>query len=1669
MSETVVNFGALGMDLEQSLKQLKKGKLTYALNGMIEGFDGQYVNYQNEPGNELCITFPSGYRAVGIYTIYEKNLVVYFLVNTTTGVSQIGTSELDGCVYTPLITASCLNFQIDHPILSVAHRIDNCSTQIFWVDGVNPDRWLDLENLPYEEIPKDNNCDNETTTNIDCNKMSLNPSFSIPLVEVEAVEGDGTLLSGTYQFAVQYANESGQGYTSFYSVTNPVPIFDVDNVTLDFNAAVNKSIKIKVSQLDRTGFYDYINVAVIKTINNINSVELVGFYKITNNFRDIIYTGQSLGVLTLDDIFLKYPIYKVSNDLTTVNDILVRSQLYSNERLSYQEIANNISIKWQTYKVGRKYNYGDEILATNYRGYMRDEVYAFEIVFLLKDGTQTDRFHIPGREPVAYDLTPVLNSDTVDCVYGKCVPPQQPLPRWKVYNTATAGCGGTPDPDPDPDPTTTTTTTLPPVCVTYKIEHNQAGSGSLQFTYRCCQSNLIITETLVPPASVLICARENSLFAGSAIKVTVDGVCSTDIGKCGELPPPPPPPIPPGDDNEGCELEPYDCGDMSYWESEETYPCREDIWGELAGKPIRHHKFPDSVVTHIHDDQGAIYPIGIRISLNEIKVAIGNSSLTAEQKNNIAGFKIVRANRVNHKSVVAKGLIHNVGVYTKDNTSYFFPNYPYNDVRPDPFISSKSTEYTSTDFDNDTESESVCNKYEVVVNSSLSGQDRKVGYQDCFSNPIQITVTEGTPAQVCSLVPPYPAASYDSGDIIVTKLPLDPSVCGGSVAPGQNLTSSDFDGFYSPETKRRFVFHSPDTHFYKPFLGNILKLETAEFGLSNGHFVQTEKHAKYKLPKAFLYNLSLRAAVVITAASVLVGASNRFVDGGIFFSAYSTLVTLLEKTIPRKNYAYHYASYGNYTEHKVVQNTGNKQRFLNTAVYLNPGYINVGEKIPVNNFQRESSVFLKTNSYLPYTHELIGVPRDVSRWLPNCASTDELKGVQTRDISSYYAAIKKCAATQYGQIYSYESVDTGAQIKLSDTRDKIDIFGGDIFINRFAYKSKLPYFTQNMVGVLDETPVFYNELTNVGVTKYWFSLDSTAQGTGSKWSFYGLPSTNLHCQTKPFPAKPWLYKEGRMYLFSYGIPNFYCESEVNVDLRQAFNNKEGDFWPHVGSYIPDTWLQEINVPISIDNTYYYNRTYSKQNKENNFTFLPEDYSKDKCVTVYPFRAVYSEPAGSANDPFMTSNNNWLIYKPSAYFDFPQNFGKLTSLDGIEYRQVLARFENRMQKYNALLTAPTSQADVFLGQPLFSPQTPPVDLAVTDMGYAGTRHKFLLRTEYGIITVDDKRGHVFLISGNGLQNLTSMESGVEQFFNINLQIQLVKSFPNVPIDNTFNGVGIHGVYDAKYNRLILTKLDYTPLVNNIIYKDGVFMIKETEEKIQLTDPKYFCNRSFTISYDFELKSWISFHSYLPSYYVGSSNFFLSGLPTSTWRHLTPPTYCKFYNQQAPYILEYPYAFEFLDEILQAVQDYSKTLQYINGDQVEVDDVYFNKVILYNNQQCSGILNLAPKPKNNLNQYMKYPIYNTDSKTILYTKSDNFYKINQFWSLVKDPKQPIFKKTCLPLSFDKELNQANMNYSKMSFKKAPLRAKDLKCRFILDDRTDTRIVSQLVAVQTQKSFK
>ena len=198
----------------------------------------------------------------------------------------------------------------------------------------------------------------------------------------------------------------------------------------------------------------------------------------------------------------------------------------------------------------------------------------------------------------------------------------------------------------------------------------------------------------------------------------------------------------------------------------------------------------------------------------------------------------------------------------------------------------------------------------------------------------------------------------------------------------------------------------------------------------------------------------------------------------------------------------------------------------------------------------------------------------------------------------------------------------------------------------------------------------------------------------------------------------------------------------------------------------------------------------------------------------------------------------------------------------------------------------------------------------------------------------------------------------------------------------------------------------------------------------------------------------------------------------WRHLTNVAINNsFYGTTVPYVIEYPFAYEYNDEILQNVKDYTKAYVYMPDDtgvfsytdKIMVDNLWFNKAILYNGQQCSGVLELVPKPKNNLQTYNTYPIYKTDSKVITYTKSDSFYQYNTFWDVLKNKAIPIAITSCDNLSVDGIINQSNMDYTSRSFKKAPLRAKELKIRHILDNRSDVHLVSQFIITPSQISYK
>jgi hypothetical protein len=1529
------NNATTGLNMDQTLNQIPKGKLTYALNATVENFDSNSVNYQNEPGNEPCVTFPSGFVLIGTHFIQEKGKHVFFITNPQTGASEIGYMDNNDCIYRTYVSAPCLNFNINNPIHKSVHRITNCTTEVYWTDGLNPRRYIDLnpENLPYILIGGTPACDPVYSDQIDCNGLNVQPDFVIPQLDVTRIATGGDLQAGTYQFAIQYCDPAGNPFTSYYSVTNPTPIADPSITTVNFNYQVGRSIELTVSNLDNTGLYDYFNIAVIKTVNAITSVELIGTYFIDGASQVITYTGQNKTNirLTINDIFEKFPYYEIAQDLTAVRDVLVWDQLTSIERINYQKIANGIDLQWETYRIPANESYADELNATNLRGYLRDEVYAFEIVFLLQNGKQTDGFHIPGRIANVLDLSPVSQSN--DDFIGDPDPFTGTSPYWKIYNTA------------------------------------------------------VVT----------------GFSPGYSTATDYKG--------------------------------PYQYGEFAYWQSTEEYPCNEELWGDLAGQPIRHHKFPDALVSPIFESaiftgqnsmaiqKDAIFPLGVRIDVQQVVSLIQASDLTTEQKNEIAGFKIIRGDRSTNKSIVAKGILRNVGKYNREGTDYYFPNYPYNDLRQDPFLLEKSNAYTIPLAANSTSS--VCRQFTVYATKA-----GVIEYIDCYSGE-GVTKTIGgdfplnTSFNLCALdfpspkfdqgaegsiisntynwykltvavpdltefwyYPPVPAGGFcgfdglsanilpppapytdwaeycalnpsngccnsPQGALEKTSWTVDSAAVGGTtrIIPSLNPpVYKDGDGGYSVDlisnigygfcdpsqlnafdkkgSKYRHVFNSPETSFGQPFLGNVLKLENVIFGAGRAHFVQVRDNAMYRLLSLEAQQDALNSANQIAVITTPYNAS-------ALFAAYQAYLTIYINGITRQNYAYSYNSIASYDYSNLINNgLGIKQRELELKQYLIPGVQGVNDDEDVNNWNRESSVYLKTKSNRPplpfpnQTPTIGGTVNDRSRMTLSDSGVDgnvDNCSVPAQDqyisVISYYGSLKNIFVNQYGQIYSYDTVDTGFQRDITPaTTSTATFFGGDTFISKFAFKTKLPFFIDNRVNAPDDSDIFYDEIGNVAYPVYWHSARSILSDASIEsavlTNFFSIKANNLDCPNKqtPITSNGRTFYDGKMYQFAYGIPYFYCESSYNVDLRQAFNNREGDFWPHVSTGIPDDWVQESYVPIAQDNTYYYNVTFSKQNRENTFTHLPFDW-KAICYTQYPFRAIYSDTQNIDADNRV---NNWLIYRALSYFDFPQNFGDLVSLDGIQNRAVLARFENKTLMYNNLLTIDTSNPQAaYVGNPSLFRGAPPIDFAETDLGFVGSQHKMLLKIPQGQVTVDAKRGQVFLITGTQVADLSGFGSGLNRFFTDHLAFEILRYFPTVPIDNHFNGIGLHGVYDSKYDRVLITKLDYIPKskdvkwdsVNKEFYveeiypqnaptttstttsagtttstttKPGTLTTTTTvrplvvRKVVYVTDTEYFCNKSWTVSFNFNTKSWISFHSYLPNWYIGENNFFYSGI-------------------------------------------------------------------------------------------------------------------------------------------------------------------------------------------------
>lgn len=1658
--------------------QMDEVSYGHVLNGMVENFDGNgFPNIQNEPSNLLCTNFPVGYDVVGFVNVVEQGRVIWFLHNPLTNASEIGESQnfencrdnatnglIAGCddcqavklsestplenvtqnpccVYRTIKNQTCFNFSTLHPVDAVEYRIMPCSLQIFFTDDNNSRRWLEFEytddnvtkalvvkqdfleitgfQVPPCEVPI-------YGTNIDCNKMNVQPNLSTPCIDFIDLVPGGALKAGSYQFFIAYADVNGEKLSSYVSSTNPIPI-KTKEVSFETDYVTDRAIALEINNIDRFGPYQYYNLAVAKTVNSFTSFNLVGTFPVTQT--KYTYTGSDEAEikLTEGDIFQRLPYYKTATDVTSSNNILFWAGLKEFSKPNLQRVANNIILFWQTIAIPEAV-YRNPRNVNKYRGYMRDEVYPFGIVFIYSNGEESPAYHIPGRASRPTDLEIIANNDVIQ--EDNCTD-QTRNKRWQVYNTATL-LGGNLD------------------------------------IYKECEENC------------------------------------------------------------------YQYGEFAYWESTEKYPNNLQIWGALCGQPIRHHKFPDSFTTHIHNyengyvaynENNLVFPIGVKVDHASVRAsiatAVAGGIISAEEAAHIVSYRIVRGNRFRNKSIQAKGLLFDVNQYQRvdgvtpiDQEPIYFANYPYNDLRANPFVTNQMDNY---DNHNDPEGADLpftfSKRYtfhspDTHFNEPTPGVELKLETAEYGNAEGYYTKSKKQAKQRLLSDSSYALAL--SGGIVAAMLRTEEKECIEYIVRSDYITEQDESTWNStasgntpvgvvtgasPGATTTVITPSPfnangngstkhgiqkEHHNSKNFLGYdpIFGTNTDPINNVDSYVQKTCKGTRNQ----YFNNPALNGnpmGTVLGALGGIIGALNKTADFlRVVLDEMNIILRLIESLTPYRDWTVQYHSVGKYNNYRTVANSGNKRRKIQSWAYLKSENNSINEEVdPItgqfnsikfNNWHRESSLYLKYEGPTVPNAGVVSTVTDTSRvplndGIFNC--TLDKKGYSP--ISSYYAALKNFVPDQYGTIFNIDYIPTDSCVfDINTSNDECrGVYGGDTFINRFGLKVKVPYFLATTFGLPSGTDFDFSEYPNLAFPRHYYNNTATM---GSEIDSIldiinpvniidnlGRPKSIRDCSTNKF-----FYQNGYIYLYHYGIPYFLVESDVNVDYRYAENNKEKSYYPLQGDL--DFWLQEENVPISEDNYYLYNRDYSKQNRETPITVDGPDFDPSRdCVVEHPNRIIYA------------TDSNWLTYKANDYYDFPLSQGRITSIEGIENETVLVRTINSASVFKSFNLIPTDGDTIQVGSGgVF--KNKPQQFAETTLGYVGSQHKAILHTEYGHVWVDAKRGQVFNMSagGNGIDEIS--KEGMKNWFKENLPFRILRDFQNMPesdIDRNFAGLGIAMAFDKRYNRIVITKRDYKLKNKNVTYNSDTKQFFLGEVLVKLGDKRYFKDTSWTVSYNFFTKTWVSFHSYKPNYYIDFVEFFGSGVEGGLWLHnLTNASYQVFYGKLHPFVAESIVKFEGPIRVLNSVEFDTEVRRYQNEYDYTIKKSLpgFNKTIVYNDVYNSGLLELVKVDKNNLTNIGKYPKRNWNSWEIEVSLANYKWRFNQFYNLVKNGSE-------IPLwnysgnNFEKELNPTALNYGKKDFDLSRIRGQWFKLMMINDKDSNNKIISKFALSNQTVTFK
>ena len=1721
LETTETNSFIKGLNKDSDSSFVQDGMWTHARNIVNNTIEGNLGTISGEPANYLCAkageTLP-GLRKViiGAIHLFSDKWVVftasYGPFNTESVGSEIGLFEEDLCKYRPIVQDKCLNFSELKLIYGAAREQEDCSWSVYWNDGLNPDRYLNVgdpqtwpgdeytwmgnniystgtEQLQWPGVPWVQECTDDNgdtpggcitcvdTQELDCERLRLARLMKTPCLHVEAGKSGGSILNGSYFAVIAYSIE-GEKVTDWFSPSNVQPIWFED----DFQGALEITV-----DADKENFKEFILV-VVQTINQGTVAKRIGVYSTNTEKIYLDNIADSLVTIPLEQLPIQTPVYEKSDQIVEVNNYLLRVGPTSKFDFNYQPLANLIKTKWVSVEYPVDY-----YTKGGYKpSYLRDEVYAFFIRWVYNTGDKSSSYHIPGRVSTQYNgYSETADADTI-AAYQPNV----------LFTDATE------------------------VERVFEVE------------------NTATISSIVSPPEIL-----------------EDGGKIIARGNMGYW--------------ESTEYYPDNKPEV-WNSSSQCWTGITNTTYDLCGKPIRHHKFPENITQNSdvtnHYAQGGN---AIRIMGVEFENIICPKDNDGNDIPGVVGYEILRGSREGNKTIIAKGMINNMRSYnTKGQVSPttkrkgLYPNYPFNTIQPvgmnnvpsgtanDPYITSTDEDGNIIDVDlSDIPSNIISfhspdtnfrNPYLSTVELKLYGNLRGLSTQNFiepalhpkhkllgdFSAFIMILggIIEGALSLGGETSYTYPGGSFQREYM----WPL----AQGTLTPGVPAADGSYvdEAFFAGETAiwRNSLWNGPLAYFntgaFIPdsLVGNPI-LKNRYFDFWNGGNVYTSPEINFKNP--------------ISKIAGYYQAALNFIQ--YFNQGADIAIRIIYAALPYRQYALQMLAHGFYSSFvkNVPPALAPYFRFkISDSFYLKNNiqemkpYINstsgANELYTINNLKRQSTVVLRTKTgpstdkdlgpyFLNYDNSLVtlgtasGENLSGAGTVPtNIFDEDKKSTIINAKIASHYGAIKVRLRNQYGQLDSIKQIpitpceqklsssdvttrrigrycnqaDCNGNIKHVEIQHKIIVktpvfFNGDTYVNRYTEKNNMFFFYDWLYGQPDGYE--YNYALRQMIPFARFAANTEGYDTNDFFNpsylipgalatlntdylngylpsrKYRLDSDGYNYNTNTLePSLGIGVKERYFYLAVSSVRDFFVESEVNVDFREAGDELYQKFYnPYAYTDLPTLFNIDPNV-ITRGNYYAYDyslsigKLYTQYFSQGNLQSRYYDPNvASLCYTYRPDRIIYSLPQS-----FESAKDSWFIFLANNYKEFKD---QISGVKNFARTGIFITFKNSspqlFQGVDQLQTE--AGVKVTLGDGGLFDQTPQsVSIADAPFEYGSCQNRnSVIATPAGMFYISQNQGKIFKY-GQSLEEISQL--GLKWWFVLYLPYKLTEDFPDYPYqDNPVAGIGCQSMYSNRDGIVYFSKKDYKlkeeyigrtvyDVCQNRFIVDGV-------AKYRLGANEIFHDASWTVSFDPKSNFFISFHDWHPDLMLPSKITFMTVNANGIWVHNNTCThFCNFYGEPTVMEIELPITTGQTVTTLRSVEYIMEAFRrYDCVDQFHILDQNFDHAFIYNSEQVSGHLHLNVFPKNNITLAENYPIVNPNSIDILFSKEENKYRFNQFWDITKDrgefpigsnypPTGPVIPGTTIlqgpkaderiwitePNGYIRDLNPVNLDYTK-----------------------------------------